>query len=45
MLNKTEFESHAIFLSETTIDSAYPNAHFDLEGHHIHRKDSAKGGG
>ena len=45
MLNKTEFKPHAILLSETTLDSAYPNAHFDLERHHIYRKDRAKGGG
>ena len=44
MLNK-ELKSHVIFLSETRIDSCYPNAQFNLEGYHIYRKDRAKGGG
>ena len=44
MLNK-KLKSHVIFLSETKIDSSYPNARFNLDGYHIYRKDRAKGGG
>ena len=43
-INK-ELKSHVIFLSETKIDSSYPNAQMNLVGYNIYRKDRKKGGG
>jgi len=54
-LSNKHFEVHEIlkrgfsdifFLSETKIDSSYPNAQFSIEGFSIHRQDrNAHGGG
>ena len=44
LLNK-ELKSQLIFLTETKIDSTYPDEQFALQGYNIYRKDRKKGGG
>ena len=36
---------HIMFVSETKIDSSYPNAQFSLPGYSLYRNDRKKGGG
>ena len=38
-------KAHILVISETKIDSSYPNSQFNLNGHHMYRKDRVKGGG
>ena len=38
-------KAHVLVISETKIDSSYPNSQFTLNGYHMYRKDRAKGGG
>ena len=37
--------AHITFISETKIDSSYPNAQFSIPGYSLYRKDRKKGGG
>ena len=37
--------AHIIVISETKVDSSYPNSQFNLPGYHMYRKDRKKGGG
>ena len=39
------FKAHVVVISETKIDSSYPNSQFNLHGYHMYRKDRVKGGG
>lgn len=36
---------HVAFISETKIDSSYPNEQFNIDGFTVYRKDRSKGGG
>ena len=36
--------AHIIVISETKVDSSYPNSQFNLPGYHMYRKDRKKGG-
>ena len=38
-------QAHILVISETKIDSSYPNSQFALSGYHMYRKDRVKGGG
>lgn len=38
-------KAHILVISETKIDSSYPNSQFNLNGYHMHRKDRVKDGG
>ena len=40
-----QFKASVLFLTETKIDSPYPNRQFALNGYNIYRNDRAKGGG
>lgn len=44
ILNET-LKAHVLVISETKIDSSYPNKQFALDGYNMYRKDRAKGGG
>ena len=44
-LLNSSLRSHVIVISETKIDSSYPNSQFNLPGYHMYRKDRKKGGG
>ena len=44
MLNRS-LKAQVLILSETKIDSSYPNSQFSLNGYHMFRKDRVKGGG
>ncbi|XP_022799083.1 lactadherin-like [Stylophora pistillata] len=39
------FPAHILVISETKIDSSYPNSQFTLNGYHMYRKDRVKAGG
>ena len=41
----TDFRAQIVFLTETKINSSYPNSQFKHEGYDMHQKDRAKGGG
>lgn len=38
-------KAHILVISETKIDSSYPNSQFNLNGYHKYWKDRVKGGG
>ena len=38
-------QAHILVISETKIDSSYPNSQFALNSYHMYRKDRVKGGG
>ena len=38
-------KAHILIISETKIDSSYPNSQFNLNGCHMYRKDRVNGGG
>ena len=38
-------KAHILVISETKIDSFYPNSQFNLNGYHMYRKDRVKGEG
>ena len=38
-------QAHILVISETKINSSYPNSQFALSGYHMYRKDRVKGGG
>ena len=40
-----DFKGQVIFLTETKIDSSYPNTQFRIEGYNIYRKNTIEGGG
>jgi len=41
----TDLRAQIVFLTETKIDSSYPNSQFKQDGYNMYRKDRAKGGG
>ena len=44
LLNKT-LKAHILDISETKIDTSYPNSQFTIPGYNMYRKDRKKGGG
>ncbi|XP_078361285.1 uncharacterized protein LOC144645583 [Oculina patagonica] len=40
-----KFQCHIMFVSQTKIDSTYPNRQFSIPGYSVHRNDRKKGGG
>ena len=40
-----QLKAQVIFLTETKIDSTYPNSQFKLDGFNLYRQDRRKGGG
>lgn len=41
---KDALKAHILVVTETKIDSSYPNNQFNLNGYHMYRKDRVKGG-